>query len=62
MPPEAVVTDPGQARGFVDTLEPAHVWVWSGDRQASDTARTAARIVSSSPSSGSLPSMRSPST
>ena len=43
-------------------LEPAHVWVWSGDRQAPDTARTAARIVSSSPSSGSLPSMRSPST
>jgi hypothetical protein len=43
-------------------LEPAHVWVWSADRQAPDTARTAARIVSSSPSSGSLPSMRSPST
>ena len=43
-------------------LEPAHVWVWSGDRQAPDTARTAARIASSTPSSGSLPSMRSPST
>ena len=43
-------------------LEPAQVWVWSADRQAPDTARTAARIVSSSPSSGSLPSMRSPST
>jgi hypothetical protein len=43
-------------------LEPAHVWVWSVDRQAPDTARTAARIVSSSPSSGTLPSMRSPST
>jgi hypothetical protein len=43
-------------------LEPAHVWVWSADRQAPDTARTAARIVSSSPSSGSLPSMRAPST
>jgi hypothetical protein len=43
-------------------LEPAHVWVWSADRQTPDTARTAARIVSSSPSSGSLPSIRSPST
>ncbi len=50
--------------GVVQTaLEPAHVWVWSGgDRQAPDTARTAARIASSTPSSGSLPSMRSPST
>jgi hypothetical protein len=50
--------------GVVQTaLEPARVWVWSGgDRQAPDTARTAARIASSTPSSGSLPSMRSPST
>jgi MFS family permease len=43
-------------------LEPAHVWVWTGERQAPDAALTAARIESSSPSNGSLPSMRSPST
>jgi hypothetical protein len=46
-------------------LEPAHVRVWTRARQpaeAPDAARTAARIASSSPSSGSLPSMRSPST
>jgi MFS family permease len=43
-------------------LEPAHVWVWTGGRQPPDAARAAARIASSSPSSGSLPSMRSPST
>ena len=46
-------------------LEPAHVRVWTTGRQsagAPDAARTAARIASSSPSSGSLPSMRSPST
>jgi hypothetical protein len=42
-------------------LEPAQVWVWTGERQAPATAaRTAARIASSTPSSGSLPSMRSP--
>ena len=46
-------------------LEPAHVRVWTRGRhpaEAPDAARTAARIASSSPSSGSLPSMRSPST
>ena len=44
-------------------LEPAQVWVWTGERQApATTARTAARIASSRPSSGSLPSMRPPST
>jgi hypothetical protein len=46
-------------------LEPAHVRVWTTGRQSAgvpDAARTAARIASSSPSSGSLPSMRSPST
>ncbi len=43
-------------------LEPAHVWVWTRERQAPDAALTAARIESSSPSNGSLPSMRSPST
>jgi hypothetical protein len=46
-------------------LEPAHVRVWTRARQpaeAPDAARTAARIASSSPSNGSLPSMRSPST
>jgi MFS family permease len=46
-------------------LEPAHVRVWTTERQSAgvpDAARTAARIASSSPSSGSLPSMRSPST
>jgi hypothetical protein len=46
-------------------LEPAHVRVWTGGRQpaeAPDAARTAARIASSSPSNGSFPSMRSPST
>jgi hypothetical protein len=46
-------------------LEPAHVRVWTGGRQpaeAPDAARTAARIASSSPSNGTFPSMRSPST
>ena len=46
-------------------LEPTHVRVWTRGRhpaEAPDAARTAARIASSSPSSGSLPSMRSPST
>ena len=46
-------------------LEPAHVRVWTRGRQpaeAPDAARTAARIASSSPSNGSFPSMRSPST
>jgi hypothetical protein len=43
-------------------LEPAQVWVWVSERQAPDAARTAARMASSSPSNGSLPSMRSPST
>ena len=46
-------------------LEPAHVRVWtrgSHPAEAPDAARTAARIASSSPSSGSLPSMRPPST
>jgi hypothetical protein len=43
-------------------LEPAHVSVWTRDRQPSEAARTAARIASSTPSNGSLPSMRSPST
>ena len=43
-------------------LEPAQVWVWTGERQPAEAARTAARIASSSPSSGSLPSMRPPST
>ena len=45
-------------------LEPAQVRVWPPpirERQP-HAARTAARIASSSPSSGSLPSMRSPST
>jgi hypothetical protein len=42
-------------------LEPAQVWIWTGGRQPAE-ARTAARIASSSPSNGSLPSMRSPST
>ena len=42
-------------------LEPAQVWVWTSGRQPAE-ARTAARIASSSPSNGSLPSMRSPST
>ena len=42
-------------------LEPAHIWVWTGGDQPA-AARTAARIASSSPSNGSLPSMRSPST
>jgi hypothetical protein len=41
-------------------LEPAHVWVWTRQRQPAEAARTAARIASSSPSNGSLPSMRSP--
>ena len=41
-------------------LEPADVWIWTRDRQPADAARAAARIASSSPSSGSLPSMRSP--
>jgi MFS family permease len=41
-------------------LEPAQVWVWTGERQPAEAVRTAARIASSSPSSGSLPSMRSP--
>jgi len=43
-------------------LEPADVWIWTRDRQPADAARAAARIASSSPSKGSLPSMRSPST
>jgi hypothetical protein len=43
-------------------LEPAQVWVWVRERQAPEATRTAARIASSSPSNGSLPSMRSPST
>jgi hypothetical protein len=46
-------------------LEPVHVRVWTRGPQsaeAPDAARTAARIASSSPSNGSLPSMRSPST
>jgi hypothetical protein len=43
-------------------LEPAQVWVWTRDRQPAETARTAARIASSSPSNGTLPSRRSPST
>jgi hypothetical protein len=43
-------------------LEPAQVWIWTGDRQPAEAARAAARIASSSPSSGSFPSMRSPST
>ena len=46
-------------------LEPTYVRVWTRGRhpaEAPDAARTAARIASSSPSSGSLPSMRSPST
>jgi hypothetical protein len=46
-------------------LEPAHVRVWTTGRQSAgvpDTARTAARIASSTPSNGSLPSIRSPST
>jgi hypothetical protein len=42
-------------------LEPAHVWVWTRGPQSAE-ARTAARIASSTPSNGSLPSMRSPST
>jgi hypothetical protein len=42
-------------------LEPAQVWIWTSGRQPAE-ARTAARIASSSPSNGSLPSMRSPST
>ena len=47
--------------GVVQTaLEPAQVWVWTRDRQPAEAARTAARIASSSPSNGSLPSMRSP--
>ena len=43
-------------------LEPAQVWVWARERQpeAAEVARTAARIASSTPSNGSLPSMRSP--
>jgi hypothetical protein len=41
-------------------LEPAHVWVWTQERQSAAAARTAARIASSSPSNGTLPSMRSP--
>ena len=41
-------------------LEPADVWIWTRDRQPADAARAAARIASSSPSRGSLPSMRSP--
>jgi hypothetical protein len=41
-------------------LEPTSVWVWVREGQAAP--RTAARIASSSPSSGSLPSIRSPST
>jgi hypothetical protein len=43
-------------------LEPTQVWVWTRDRQPAEAARTAARIASSSPSNGSLPSMRLPST
>jgi hypothetical protein len=47
--------------GVVQTaLEPAHVWVWTQERQSAVAARTAARIASSSPSNGTLPSMRSP--
>ena len=42
------------------TLEPAQVWIWTRDRQPAGAARTAARIASSRPSNGSLPSMRSP--
>ena len=41
-------------------LEPAQVWVWTQERQSAEAARTAARIASSSPSNGTLPSMRSP--
>jgi hypothetical protein len=43
-------------------LEPVQVWVWARERQpeAAEAARTAARIASSTPSNGSLPSMRSP--
>jgi MFS family permease len=41
-------------------LEPAQVWVWTTERQPAEAAPTAARIASSSPSNGSLPSMRSP--
>jgi hypothetical protein len=41
-------------------LEPAQVWIWTRDGQLAEAARTAARIASSSPSNGSLPSMRSP--
>jgi hypothetical protein len=41
-------------------LEPAQVWVWTRDGQPAAAARTAARIASSTPSNGSLPSMRSP--
>ena len=51
--------------GVVQTaLEPAHVSVWIVDRQpsAETEARSAARMASSSASSGSLPSMRSPAT
>jgi len=42
-------------------LEPAQVWVCTRGPQPA-AARTAARIASSSPSRGTLPSMRSPST
>ena len=49
--------------GVVQTaLEPAQVWVWTQERQSAVAARTAARIASSTPSNGSLPSMRAPST
>jgi hypothetical protein len=60
---EAVDLDSVRAdlAGVVQTaLEPAHVWVWTQDRQSAAAARTAARIASSTPSNGSLPSMRSP--
>ena len=50
----------GLATVVQTTLESAQVWVWTRERQPAEAARTAARIVSSSPSSGSLPSMRSP--
>ena len=44
-------------------LEPAHITVWTSRRDYTSTAaRTAARIASSSPSNGTLPSIRSPST
>ena len=48
------------ARVVQTALEPAHLTVWTRERQPAEAARTAARIASSSPSSGSLPSMRPP--